>query len=188
MFLFEKAISAKVVSRGNLSILCRWHEKFSRTWERNKNRPLWKCWQSLMEEWANIQDSFESLPKLCKLWIFSSVHSTPPSATRISMLFFPRNWPSNMSYYVKGCFFPLSQIIPMVDPFCTKPRINNTNVASAQLSQHNMALQLIWYMNYEDSSLSIKTTYVQLYLKRCCRNLFAAMYGANYKRSDPELG
>ena len=70
MFLFEKAISAKVVSRGNLSILCRWHEKFSRTWERNKNRPLWKCWQSLMEEWANIQDSFESLPKLCKLWIF----------------------------------------------------------------------------------------------------------------------
>ena len=105
LFLFEKAISAKVVSRGNLSILCRWHEKFSRTWERNKNRPLWKCWQSLMEEWANIQDSFESLPKLCKLWIFSSVHSTPPSATRISMLFFPRNWPSNMSYYVKGCFF-----------------------------------------------------------------------------------
>ena len=88
----------------------------------------------------------------------------------------------------KGVFFPLSQIIPMVDPFCTKPRINNTNVASAQLWQHNMALQLIWYMNYEDSSLSIKTTYVQLYLKRCCRNLFAAMYGANYKRSDPELG
>ena len=158
MFLFEKAISPKVVwAGGNLSILCQ-HETFSHTWERNKNRALWKCWQSLIEEWANIQDSFESLPKLCKVWIFwgGSVHFTPDVALRISMLFFTRNWPSNMSGLLcERVLFHFRKLFPyMVDPFCTKPCINNTNVAQLSIntpgidcSQYDIIP--IWNMNHD---------------------------------------
>ena len=137
MFLFEKAISPKVVwAWGNLSILCQ-HETFSHTWERNKNRALWKCWQSLIEEWANIQDSFESLPKLCKLWIFlgglfSALHSRRRLKNLNVVLY------TELAFkYVLLCervFFHFCKLFPcMVDPFCTKPCINNTNVAQLSI-------------------------------------------------------
>ena len=147
MFLFEKAISPKVVwAGGNLSILCQ-HETFSHTWERNKNRALWKCWQSLIEEWANIQDSFESLPKLCKLWIFwGNLFSALHSRRRLKNL--------NVVLYTELAFkyvllcervlFHFRKLFPcMVDPFCTKPCINNTNVAQLSINTPGIAANMI---------------------------------------------
>ena len=108
VFLFEKAILSKVVRRGKL-INCANVRNFPHLGTKQKERIV-KIFPKF--DWRMvpryIPDSFESFPKLCKRRIFwRIVHCTEPNdaATRISMLFFPRNWLSNMSHIDrKGCF------------------------------------------------------------------------------------
>ena len=112
-FLFEKAILPKVVSRGKfINFVSTW-EIFPHTWEQNKNRALWKCVDKV---WLKMDgEIFRTVLKAYhgfgNFEFFGRIESCT-AATRIPMLFFQRNQPWNMSYFL--CVRTWMLLLPII--------------------------------------------------------------------------